>query len=149
MPTPRRASSDVQRIPYDTGSFDLVVSLETLEHVPDPDQGLAELVRVTRPGGRLIVTTPNYFSLVGLSRLLLKLAGREFTEGGQPINHPLFLYRRVRALKRLGCRVTAVDGSDHSFSIPGYRSVTLRFLERPHRFTKWFARHGCTVATKR
>ena len=52
--------ADVQQLPFVDASFDLVVSLDTLEHVPNPNRGLAELVRVTRPRGRLIITTPNY-----------------------------------------------------------------------------------------
>lgn len=51
--------ADVQAISFADGTFDVVISQETLEHVPDPDKGLAELVRVTELGGTLIVTTPN------------------------------------------------------------------------------------------
>lgn len=141
-------AADVQQLPFPDESFDLVVSLETLEHVPDPSAGLAELVRVTRRGGRLVVTTPNYLSLIGLYRIYLRLTGRRYSEGGQPINQPLILIDRVRRLRRLGCRVDAVDGCVHSLPVPGYRTVELRFLERPHALTKWFARHGLTAATR-
>lgn len=40
-------------------SVDLIVSMETLEHVPQPEQFLAELSRVLRPSGRLVVSVPN------------------------------------------------------------------------------------------
>lgn len=40
-------------------SVDLIVCMETLEHVPAPEQFLAELDRVLRPSGRLIVSVPN------------------------------------------------------------------------------------------
>lgn len=141
--------ADIQDIPFLSASFDVVVSLETLEHVPFPDRGLAELVRVTKPGGQLLITTPNYLSIVGLYRLLLPLVGRRFTELGQPINQPLMLFRRVRALKRLGCAVDAVDGCVHSLPIPGRDTVRLMWLEHPHALTKWVARHGLTSATRR
>ncbi len=42
-----------------SGSVDLVVSFETIEHVPDDRAMLEELRRVLRPGGRLVVSTPN------------------------------------------------------------------------------------------
>ncbi len=47
------------KLPFPDGSFDLVTSFQVLEHVPDPAAYLAELRRVLRPRGRLILTTPN------------------------------------------------------------------------------------------
>ena len=46
------------RLPFDDASFDTVLSNQVAEHVPDPDAFFAELVRVLRPDGRLIVTVP-------------------------------------------------------------------------------------------
>ncbi|HTX62360.1 MAG TPA: class I SAM-dependent methyltransferase, partial [Acidimicrobiales bacterium] len=45
-------------IPVEEGSFDAVVCTEVLEHVPEPAAVLAELRRVLRPGGVLLVTVP-------------------------------------------------------------------------------------------
>ncbi|MBA2318196.1 MAG: class I SAM-dependent methyltransferase [Euzebyales bacterium] len=39
-------------------SFDLVASFHTIEHVPDVDAALAEMARVLRPGGRLLLVYP-------------------------------------------------------------------------------------------
>lgn len=47
--------ADAARLPFEDGSFDLAGTLRTLHHVPRPELVLAELVRVTRPGGRLLV----------------------------------------------------------------------------------------------
>lgn len=140
--------ADVENIPFPPETFDLVVSLETLEHVPDPDKALAELVRVAKIGARVVITTPNYLSLVGLWRIYLRLIGRRFDEVGQPINHPLFLLGRIRKLRRLGCRIDLVDGRGHYLGVPMYGTIVLRWLERPHAITKWFALHALTVATK-
>ena len=46
---------DAEHLPFDDGSFDLAGTLRTLHHMPRPELVLAELVRVTRPGGRLLV----------------------------------------------------------------------------------------------
>ncbi len=46
---------DAEHLPFEDGSFDLACTLRTLHHVPRPELVLAELVRVTRPGGRLLV----------------------------------------------------------------------------------------------
>jgi SAM-dependent methyltransferase len=45
-------SEDLTRLSYRDGSFDLIVTSETLEHVPDLDAALWELRRVLRPGAR-------------------------------------------------------------------------------------------------
>jgi len=46
------------RIPYDDDSFDIVVSLNVLEHVEDPLSCFREIYRVLKPGGRFIGKTP-------------------------------------------------------------------------------------------
>ncbi len=49
-------------LPYQDGAFDLVVSMDVVEHVPHPLPWLEEAVRVIAPGGTLFLTTPNYES---------------------------------------------------------------------------------------
>jgi len=140
--------ADIQDIPFAAETFDVVISLDTLEHVLNTDRGLAELVRVARVGGRVIITTPNYLSLVGVWRVYLRLIGRRFHEVGQPVNHPLTLLGRIRKLRKLGCRIDAVDGCGHYLGVPMYGTIELRWLERPHAITKWLALDTLTVATK-
>ena len=48
-----------ERLPFPDGTFDVVFSHEVLEHVTDDRACVAEMVRVTRPGGRLVVFVPN------------------------------------------------------------------------------------------
>ncbi|TSC72471.1 MAG: methylase involved in ubiquinone/menaquinone biosynthesi [Parcubacteria group bacterium Gr01-1014_38] len=50
---------DVQAMPLPDGSFDTVLCAEVLEHIPDPRRALAEIRRVLRPGGKLIITVPH------------------------------------------------------------------------------------------
>lgn len=64
---------DVEEAGFGAGLFDLVVSLEVLEHLPQPQEHLRELRRVTRPGGWLLLTTPNFD---GLSRRRLGISWR-------------------------------------------------------------------------
>jgi ubiquinone/menaquinone biosynthesis C-methylase UbiE len=46
---------DVTRLPRDLGDFDLAGSMRTLHHIHRPELAAAELARVTRPGGRILV----------------------------------------------------------------------------------------------
>jgi SAM-dependent methyltransferase len=50
--------SDVTAIPEPDASFDAVLCVEVLEHVPDPLAALDEFARLLKPGGYLIVTAP-------------------------------------------------------------------------------------------
>jgi SAM-dependent methyltransferase len=54
----RVISGTLEHLPLETGWADLVFALDVLEHVDDHVGALAELHRVVRPGGRLIVTVP-------------------------------------------------------------------------------------------
>jgi SAM-dependent methyltransferase len=49
---------DALRLPFADGAFDLVISQESVEHVPDPFQAVREMARVLRPGGRLYLQAP-------------------------------------------------------------------------------------------
>jgi ubiquinone/menaquinone biosynthesis C-methylase UbiE len=51
--------ADATCLPLASASIDLVVSFETLEHVPDAGAMIKEIRRVLRPGGRLVLSTPN------------------------------------------------------------------------------------------
>jgi SAM-dependent methyltransferase len=47
----------IDAIPVDEASFDLVLCLQVLEHVPDPAAAVRELRRVVKPGGRVLLST--------------------------------------------------------------------------------------------
>lgn len=71
---------EFHRVNLDTGRADLpdeladvVCCLETIEHVENPRALMRELVRLAKPGGLLLVTTPNQLSL--LSKLCLMTKG--------------------------------------------------------------------------
>jgi ubiquinone/menaquinone biosynthesis C-methylase UbiE len=47
--------ADGEHLPFDDFSFDVAASVRTLHHTPRPELLVAELTRVTRPGGRILV----------------------------------------------------------------------------------------------
>jgi ubiquinone/menaquinone biosynthesis C-methylase UbiE len=56
---------DARRLEFPEASFDLVYSFHALEHIPDPEQALAEMARVLRPGHTYLIGTPNKSRLLG------------------------------------------------------------------------------------
>jgi|GEM_PF-4834607 len=95
-----------------------------------------------------MISTPNYFGLLGLYRTYREVTGRGFSEIGQPINHPLKLIDRVRKLKQLKCKVNVVDGVGHYLYIPRTYGIRMTWLDQPRFLMKWIAAHSLTVPTK-
>jgi ubiquinone/menaquinone biosynthesis C-methylase UbiE len=56
--------ADATSLPYANDRFDAVVSTQVYEYIADVPAALAELYRVTRPGGRVVVLDTDYDSLV-------------------------------------------------------------------------------------
>lgn len=52
----RFQEGSVLDLPFDSGSFDLVYCTGVLHHTPDPFRGFEELCRVTRPGGKILIS---------------------------------------------------------------------------------------------
>jgi SAM-dependent methyltransferase len=55
-------------IPFPAGSFDVVAGNQMIEHVPDPELALTEMLRVTKPGGTVSIVSPNILSMLASFR---------------------------------------------------------------------------------
>jgi len=60
---PRLLAGSAENLPYADMSFDKVICKGAIDHFYDPGQALAEMVRVLKPGGRLVVAVANFNSL--------------------------------------------------------------------------------------
>jgi SAM-dependent methyltransferase len=66
-PSVRWVVGDAYPLPFAAGAFDALFAGELVEHLRDPAAGVAEFRRVLRPGGTLILTTPNRLRLANLA----------------------------------------------------------------------------------
>ncbi|MBT1072569.1 class I SAM-dependent methyltransferase [Pelotalea chapellei] len=68
-------------LPFADASFDTVLFSEVIEHLDDPERALAEIFRVLRPGGRVIIIFPNDRTFM-LARLALGMVREAFYDPG-------------------------------------------------------------------
>ena len=74
-PTPLGASvADVRSLPFGDDSFDAIYSMGTIEHFADSEAALAEMIRVLRPGGRIVLGVPNRYDPFGRPILVAALS---------------------------------------------------------------------------
>ncbi len=131
----------------ESGSLDLLVAKEVIEHLKDYRPFLAECARVLRPGGRLYVTTPNRNAVDLLPRNMLTRLAPPAKHRGEELMHDLFgdLYRFLTNDERATLIASLPDGFKehiHEFA-PGellraLRRYGLRPIRRwgtpPHMF---------------
>ncbi len=88
-------------LPLPDDEFDAVLFFETIEHFPRPEELVNELARVTKPGGTMILTTPNV--LWEPVHAVAAVTGLHHSEGP----HRFIPYRRLRRMvKRAGFVIT-------------------------------------------
>jgi SAM-dependent methyltransferase len=129
-------------LPFPPASFDVVVTLETIEHVLDPDALLDEARRVLVPGGALVLSTPRLDSFLVVGSLLLGVQppgvecssrrryGSRFGEG-RPSGHVHLFTRRAltEALAANGFRLE--EYREGRFSSSWWQAVRADRRPRP------------------
>jgi 2-polyprenyl-3-methyl-5-hydroxy-6-metoxy-1,4-benzoquinol methylase len=63
-------ASDIRQLGIPSSAFDVTIASEILEHVPDPLEGLNELLRITRSGGKVFLSVPNDRLVLSIKRSL-------------------------------------------------------------------------------
>ena len=114
---------DTGRATLPDGVGDMVAAIETIEHLENPRAFVRELARLARPGGLVVITTPNQLSLLSKLGLLVKNQFPSFQEG--PGLYPahitaLLPVDLLRMARECGLVESAIRYSD-SGRIPGTR----------------------------
>lgn len=75
----KKCDIEEESFPFDDKTFDIVLLMQVIEHLGrNPVHALMEIKRVLKPGGTLIVTTPNFFALNNIKSLIFKREQQDF-----------------------------------------------------------------------
>lgn len=143
--------SPAEHLPYPDDRFDLVLLNEVIEHVEDDRQTIAEAVRVTRPGGQVVIYAPNrlyFFETHGFYLGPRYVFGNIPLIGWLPDRLRQVFAPHVRAylagdIRRL-LRGLPVRVKVHTWVYPGFDNIVYRYpaLGRGLRRALYRAEHG-------
>ncbi|GDY12626.1 hypothetical protein LBMAG53_15040 [Planctomycetota bacterium] len=119
------AVGDAAKLTFSDGAFTAVVCFEALYYFPDLPRCIAEMVRVLRPGGKLILCTVNpgwsgfnrspfsreYPTPATLSTMLMSLGCRVEVLGGFPDRPRGFVSRMIGIIRSIAVRLHLIPGS--------------------------------------
>ena len=96
---------DGKRLPFDDASFDTVLNVQVLEHTPEPASLMAEMARVLKPDGVILLSAPFQFRL-----------------HEQPHDYFRYSPHGLRALsERVGLEIVEVHGQGSLWSVIGHK----------------------------
>jgi SAM-dependent methyltransferase len=145
----------IESLPFDDGSFDLILAADVLEHLQDDRVGLSELRRVAAPEARLVATVPAYRWLWSqhdgthhhVRRYTLRaLRERALQTGWEPSHWSYFnstLLPPIAAVRLLARRRPA--GADGRPDLKLTPAALNRLLERPMRLEAALIRRGAQL----
>ncbi|MEJ2643255.1 MAG: class I SAM-dependent methyltransferase [Desulfosarcinaceae bacterium] len=102
-------AADITALPFEDQSFDLVLCSEVLEHIPNDQQAVKELLRILKPGCQLVVSVPRWWPET-LCWRLSKAYRQE--EGGH-----VRIYRKALLKKKICAAGTRYCGGHHAHSL--------------------------------
>ena len=120
---------DATNLEFSDAYFDKVIASEVIEHIPDWKKSLSEMLRVLKPNGELIISTPNKRSWYGFDRYIIyeKILRRQWEH---PYDQWKTCHELEHALTDCGFAIAAKRGICYipGFIIPYF--VLPRFLQK-------------------
>jgi 2-polyprenyl-3-methyl-5-hydroxy-6-metoxy-1,4-benzoquinol methylase len=121
-------------LPLADASVDVAAAVEVIEHLENPRAFVRELVRITRPGGWIVLTTPNQLSALSLLTLMIKGQFSAFQDADYPAHRTAVLDMDLRRIAR-ECGLVEVD-----IAYSGRGRVPLTPWHYPSRLSRVFPR---------
>lgn len=102
--------ASVNNIPFETATFDGVLCIEVMEHIPNAEKAVKEMVRVLKPGGKLIIIDKNILSLhyrylipTFLFKRVQELCGKWMYPNNFPFREKYFTLKELNIILKRYC----------------------------------------------
>jgi len=123
-----------KKIPFPTSFFDKVVSVEVIEHLENCSSYIKEINRITKTGGKIVLTTPNIQSIKSKLQFLFSshfhwFQKKEFGDNGSQHIHPIYFEEIIFLLEKYGFHIDKITTNRKT----GY---TLFYTERDNVLKK-------------
>lgn len=123
------AKDDILNLSFNNNSFDLVISDAVIQHVSDDQKAIEEMVRILKPGGKLIISVVNFWNFHSVYKVWLKLTNQKYEYHSERA----YTKKELRNLFELcGLKIIEEDGF-----YPAYGIIRLK---RRYRFFKLLGR---------
>ena len=110
----RAVDLDAADWPIAAGEADVVTAIETIEHLENPWNFVRALVRIARPGGWVVITTPNQLSALSVLTLIVKQRFSAFQDSHYPAHRTALLESDLlRVARAAGLEALAVAYSHY------------------------------------
>lgn len=106
---------DAEELIFEENEFDIIFFCEVIEHLPNPGKTLRSIHRCLKPGGSLILSTPNGLTLVGFKQRFLKCFGINWTSpygAGQPELYMFSPFTIKALLAKYGFEIKQLRGAE-------------------------------------
>jgi methionine biosynthesis protein MetW len=119
-----------EKLPFEDNELDIVIATEVIEHIYDTESFMEEIKRITKPGGSIIITTPNVASL---ARRFMLFFGKnpylDYKLSGTAGHIRYFTFRSMKDfMRQFGLQIVSLE--TEAVNLSGSGKLNSRFLGR-------------------